>query len=375
MDVAIIVTYRCNAHCSMCYVWQNPSQPDQEISLETLARLPNTFGTINLTGGEPTLRKDLMQIVDMLYPKAQKFEISSNGLLPEKLEPIIQKYPDIKIRFSLEGFDETNNKIRGEKDGFHTKVDGLKRLKELGGTDLGFAMTIQDDNAADLVEMFHLAVNNGYELSTSTLHNGFQFHKNDNLPYDRMRIAHAIERLIVEQLKTNDIKTWFRAYLDLGLVAKVLGNKRLLACEAGKEGTFIDPWGNVYACNVRPDLYLGSLEKQSWEEIVSGPAYDSALAAIRVCPDNCWMVGSAKSAMRNPRFTRLPRWTPFAWVVSNKLRVMLGKEIDFTKYVDYSTVRDNVTAPRRPFFLDHPIKRKLQHKEDNHYNLGEYRNI
>ena len=44
-------------------------------------------------------------------------EISSNGLHPEKLVPIIKKYPNIKVRFSLEGDETTNNRIRGEDDG------------------------------------------------------------------------------------------------------------------------------------------------------------------------------------------------------------------------------------------------------------------
>ncbi len=375
MEIAIILTYRCNSKCSMCNIWKNPSLPDGEISLETLAKLPDNFDSINLTGGEPTLRKDLVGIVDLLYPKAHKFEISSNGLLPEKLEPIIQKYPDIKIRFSLEGFEKTSNLIRGEKDGFHTKVDGLKRLKELGGTDLGFAITIQDDNVTDLVELFHFAEQNGYELSTSTLHNGFQFHKNDNFPYDRLRIAHHIEGLIVEQLKTNNVKNWFRAYLDLGLVAKVLGNHRLLPCRAGIGGVFIDPWGDVFACNVRPDLYLGSLEKQTWEEVLSGPVMEKVLEEVSHCQQNCWMVGTAKAAMRDPRFVKLPRWTPLSWVVYNKIRLLLGKGVNFERYVNYSTARNDSPVKKRPFYLDESVKRKPQAKTDLHYvQIGEITN-
>ena len=277
MDISIILTYRCNSKCSMCNVWKNPSLPEEEISLETLAKIPDHVGTINLTGGEPTLRKDLGEIVDLLYPRAQKLEISSNGLLPEKIEPIIKKYPDIKIRFSLEGNEKTNNMIRGEKNGFRTKVDGLARLKELGGTDLGFAVVIQDDNVADLVELFRFAEEHGYELSASTLHNGFQFHKNDNIPHDRLLIAHHIEGLIIEQLKTNNIKNWFRAYIGVGLMARVLGNKRLLPCRVGYEGVFVDPWGDVFACNVRPDLYMGNLGNQLWSEIVSGQKSSSGV--------------------------------------------------------------------------------------------------
>jgi radical SAM protein with 4Fe4S-binding SPASM domain len=368
MDIAIILTYRCNSRCSMCNIWKNPSLPEEEISVETLAKIPEHVGTINLTGGEPTLRRDLGEIVDLLYPRAQKFEISSNGLLPEKIEPIIKKYPDIKIRFSLEGNEKTNNMIRGEKNGFRTKVDGLARLKELGGKDLGFAVVIQDDNVADLVELFRFAEENGYELSTSTLHNGFQFHKNDNIPYNRLRIAHHIEGLIIEQLKTNTIKNWFRAYIDLGLIAKVLGNKRLLACKAGNEILFIDPWGDVFACNVRPDLYMGNLGNQLWPDIISGQKALQVLEEVNKCQQNCWMVGTAKGSMRNHRFPKLPRLEPFAWVVHNKIRLLLGKNIDFQYYVEYPTLIDKTPAPARPSHLDETVKRKIQTKNDQHYS-------
>ncbi len=375
MHIPIIVTYRCNSKCSMCYVWKNPSLPNEEISLDMLEKLPGDLDTINLTGGEPTLRADLMEIVDLLYPKTQKFEISSNGLLPHRLEPIIRKYPDIKIRFSLEGFEESNNLIRGEKDGYQIKVKGLLRLKELGGTDLGFATVIQDDNAADLVGLFRFAEEHGFELSTSTLHNGFQFHKNDNFPYDRMRIARCIENLIVEQLKTNNVKNWFRAYITLGLEKRILGGRRLLPCKHGYESVFIDPWGDVFACNVRPDLYMGNLGNQPWQEIVSGPRAQQVLEEVDKCQQNCWMAGVAKGAMRNPRFKKLPRLEPFEWVIYNKIRLLLGKNINFQHYVDYPTVIDKISMPNRPSYLNKTVKKRIQTKNDQHYSQpGRYMN-
>ncbi len=74
----------------------------------------------------------------MSIPKPRITEISSNGLHSERLVPIIKKYPNIKVRFSLEGDRETSDAIRGEKNGYETKVAGLRMLKEAGGTDLGF---------------------------------------------------------------------------------------------------------------------------------------------------------------------------------------------------------------------------------------------
>jgi MoaA/NifB/PqqE/SkfB family radical SAM enzyme len=359
----------------MCYVWQNPSRSKDEISLKTLEKIPPGICYLNLTGGEPTLRQDLMEIVDLLYPKADTLEISSNGLLPEKLEPIVKKYPCMKIRFSLEGFEPTNSKIRGEKDGYRKKINGLLRLKELGGKDIGFGAVIQDDNAEELVELFRLAKKHGFEFATSTLHNGFQFHKSDNFPYDRIKIARHIGELITEMLKGFDVKNWFRAYLNLGLMAKILGQDRILPCSAATDFVFIDPWSDVYACNVRPDLKLGNLEKQDWDEIMNSPVVEEVKKKVSKCTHNCWMVGSAKAAMRHPKYAKVPKLAPLQWVIYNKLKIMFGGNINFERYLDFKNVHKDKQVPRRKFFLNEKVKRTLQLKDEPHYQrFGEFFN-
>src|SRR5665213_13708 len=75
MDLTIISTYRCNSKCQMCYIWKNPTDPREEVSLETLSKLPDGFDNLNVSGGEPTLRRDLGELVELLYPKARILEI------------------------------------------------------------------------------------------------------------------------------------------------------------------------------------------------------------------------------------------------------------------------------------------------------------
>jgi MoaA/NifB/PqqE/SkfB family radical SAM enzyme len=360
----------------MCHVWRNPTLPSEEIDLATLEKVPNGIDNLNITGGEPTLRADLMDMVEILYPKARKLEISSNGLHPERLEAVIRKYPDVKIRFSLEGREAINNLLRGEDNGFEIKVTGLKRLKELGGCDLGFATVIQDDNIDDLIYIFKLTQEMGVELATSTLHNGYQFHKNDNFPYDRIKLAKGIEKLILEMLKTNSIKNWFRAYLNLGLIEKVLGHKRLIPCTAATDFVFVDPWCDVYACNVRPDLKMGNLKDQAWEDIYNSKLAKDIRGIISKCQHNCWMVGSARTAMRHPHFTKLPKWKPFLWVIYQKLRISIGLPIQFDKYVDYHKLDTHTPGCVRPSYLGVTgIKRTVQRKQDQHYTtLGEFEN-
>src|SRR5215469_14908432 len=325
MDLTVISTFRCNSKCQMCYIWKNPTEPKEEVTLETLSKLPGGFDNLNISGGEPTFRRDLVELVDLLYPKARIMEISSNGLHWERLLPIIRKFPNIKVRFSIEGDESTNNHIRGEEDGYAKKVAGLRALREAGGADLGFAMVIQDENASQVVQIYELANSMGFELSTSTLHNAWQFYKNDNYFYDRIAVAKQVESLITSMLRSNRPKDWFRGYLNLGLIEKILGHPRLIRCTAGTDFAFIDPWSDVWACNVRSDVLMGNLACQSWEEILASHQARKSVGKVHACQQNCWMVTTARTAMRSTLVPQVPKMKPLTWVLTNKLRTTFGK--------------------------------------------------
>lgn len=376
MDLTIISTFRCNSKCQMCYIWKNPTDPREEVSLETLSKLPGGFDNLNVSGGEPTLRTDLHELIDVVYPKARITEISSNGLHPERLVPIIKKYPNIKVRFSLEGDEITNNTIRGEKDGYATKIEGLRKLQEAGGTDLGFAFVIQDENVSQLVKTYEMARSMGFELATSTLHNAWQFYKNDNYFYDRLPVAKQVEGLITAMLKTNSVKNWFRGYLNLGLIEKILGHDRLIKCTAGTDFAFIDPWSDVWACNVRSDLPFGNLAKQSWEEIINSRKARESIDKVAGCAQNCWMVTTARTAMRSTIIPQFPKLAPLMWVLKNKFLVSIDKPIDFARYVDYTNVHQSPHV-QRVSFLGEKVKAKLERNRDTvdaRYPLKEFYN-
>jgi MoaA/NifB/PqqE/SkfB family radical SAM enzyme len=360
----------------MCYIWKNPTDPREEVSLETLAKLPGGFDNLNVSGGEPTLRTDLHELIDVVYPKARITEISSNGLHPERLAPIIKKYPNIKVRFSLEGNEVTNNQIRGEDDGYATKIAGLRMLQEAGGTDLGFAFVIQDENVSQLVNVYEMAQSMGFELATSTLHNAWQFYKNDNYFYDRSSVARQVEGLVTAMLKTRSIKNWFRAYLNLGLIEKILGHDRLIPCTAGKDFAFIDPWSDVWACNVRSDLPFGNLARQTWEEIIKSKLATDTCSKVGQCTQNCWMVTTARTAMRSAIVPQFPKMKPLLWVLRNKAAVSLGRAIPFDQYINYNVVRSSPNVQRVSFLEQRP-KVKLQKNRntvDARYPLGEFYN-
>lgn len=386
MDLSVITTYRCNSKCQMCYIWQNPTIPKEEITPAILSKLPSGFDNVNITGGEPTLREDLFEICDVLSPKSRTLEISSNGLKPHLLVPIVEKYPFIKIRLSLEGKEATNNIIRGEKNGFKNKLEGMKELKKAGGKDLGFAFVVQDENASELMFVYELTQKMGLELSTSTLHNAWQFYKNDNYHYNRVKSAKSIEDLISGMLDTWNVKSWFRAYMNLGLIEKTLGHKRLHPCVAGVGFIFIDPWSDVWACNVRTDLSMGNIRESTWEEIMGSDFARLSIEKVKVCKQNCWMVTTARTAMRSTIHPSLPKYYAARWVLTNKIKRLFKSNINFDNYIDYSNILPNVITSNsqiqkdgdeivRKSFLNEKSIKKIQTKKDPHYTQGEYYNL
>lgn len=327
MECAIIVTYRCNAHCQMCHTWKFPSKVSEEFPPRVLESLPSGQTKINITGGEPTLRKDLIDIVEILHPKTSRLEIISNGSFPDRLFSVAERYPDMTFRISLEGLPKTSDDIRGLKDGFDKGLRAILGLLDLGVKDIGISMTISDQNVHDLVPFYHFASRMGIEFTQCVPHNSHYFHKLDNEIVDIPAWDKGVREFIRVLLtsKRRDIrlrvKDWFRAYLNLGLLLHVTEGRRPLTCGGGTDFFFVDPFGDVLPCNgMEVKEPMGNLNEHTFQEIWSSEQAELVRRHVAQCDRGCWMVGSAVPAMRKNLLT------PLVWVLKNKVNLYLGRD-------------------------------------------------
>lgn len=320
LNGTVIVTYRCNAHCSMCSRYKAPSRAEKEISLDTIKKLPKMYFT-NITGGEPFIRTDLKEIVRELYKKSDRIVISTNGFFTDRIVDLCREFPQVGIRISIEGLEKNNNEIRGLPDGYRRGCRTLKTLRKMGMKDVGFGMTVQDKNAGDLVPLYRISNRMGMEFATASLHNSFYFVETKNIIHNRPRVAKNFERLINELLKSRSLKKWFRAYFNHGLIHYIYGQKRLLPCDMSFDTFFIDPYGDVMPCNgTRDKEVMGNLNTQTWDELWNGPQADAVRKKVRCCDRNCWMIGSVSPAMR--KYIWIPAW----WVFRHKLKALFMKK-------------------------------------------------
>lgn len=308
----VIVTYRCNARCNMCNRYMHPSKPNEEITLDVIRKLPEMAFT-NITGGEPFVRQDMPEIVEELYKKSDRIVISTNGYFTDRIIDLCKRFPKVGIRISIEGLQETNDKIRGIPDGFNRGYNTLKTLVEMGHPDVGFGMTVQDLNCEDLVPLYEMSNELNMEFATATLHNSFYFGKMDNKIEDKYHVAQNFEKLINELLKSNSPKKWFRAYFNHGLINYIYGNKRLLPCDMSKNAFFIEPNCDVVPCNGMVEkAVMGNLAEQDWDELWNSPQAEKVRECTRHCDRNCWMIGSVSPAMH--KYIWVPGW----WVIKHK---------------------------------------------------------
>ena len=320
LNGTVIVTYRCNARCTMCSRFQAPSRPEEEISPEILRKLPRMYFT-NITGGEPFLREDLGEIVRVLRERSDRIVISTNGFFMDRILDLCREFPDVGIRISVEGLEETNNAIRGLPDGFRRALDTLSALKAMGIRDIGMAMTVQDANARDLMPLYRLAEELGLEFATAAVHNSFYFVQKNNCIHEKRRAARQFEELINAQLKSRHPKSWFRAYFNHGLINYIYGQKRLLPCDMSFDTFFLDPYGDVMPCNgTEEKLVMGNLNSQNWEDLWCSPRAEAVRRQVRCCRRNCWMIGSASPAMHKYI------WVPGIWVAWHKLKSLVLKK-------------------------------------------------
>ena len=325
---SLITTFRCNAQCNMCNIWKFQTNPNEEIDASYYEKLPAGL-RINITGGDPTLRKDIDKIFEILYPKSRLLELSTNGYNTQKIVELANKYPNILIRVSVEGLPKINDTKRGIKDGFDHALRTMLELKKTKCKNIGFSVVISPDNYMDLLHLYDLCVALDVELGNSAVHNSWYFHKEDN----QIESEEALRQheLFVKALLTSKrrhlkdrLKDYGRAYFNRSIHRRLRGDtdEYRPPCGAQSDFFFIDPWGNVTPCNGSGEEWImGNIKEDSFENIMASDKAKAAMEKVRQCKRNCTFIVTERHDM-----VRRP-WVPIKWILRNKWRIRKGQDL------------------------------------------------
>ncbi|RJO64360.1 MAG: radical SAM protein [Candidatus Omnitrophota bacterium] len=150
---AIVFGFKCNNGCLFCYDRENrhlSEKTTEEVKSEILAAKKIGKSWLNLIGGEPTIRKDICELI--AYGKKigfKKVRISTNGrmLAYDDFARQLIKSGVSEIDFSLHGHSpKVHDYLTDTAGSFQQLVKGIENLKKLGFNQIGTNTTITKQN-------------------------------------------------------------------------------------------------------------------------------------------------------------------------------------------------------------------------------------
>ena len=322
-DAVVALTYRCNAHCRMCNIWQ--SRQEDRLRSEHLLRLPKSLRTINLSGGEPFMRDDLAEFVAAARKACPRavITISTNGYLhrriAERMDDILRIDPSVRLAVSMDGVGAAHDHIRGDEGAFERATKLLDAMGQAGYRGLRLGMTISADNADQLIPLSELAGRRGLELGVVAAHAARTHLGVSELEpiADGDKLRQDISAMAAGWLRSWRPRQWLRAHFACNTYRYLTGRPAPLRCRAGSDFVFIAADGTVFNCSV-DGREMGNITAQTWDEIWDSPAADAARRQASRCRQACWMICTARSVYRR----RVLSTT--AWVAWHKLLAHLG---------------------------------------------------
>lgn len=135
-EIRFLLTQRCTHKCNFCHKEGVNAQKSEFLDVEDInfifntARLCLGFESTTLSGGEPLIRRDIIEIVKRLHENLGKVTITTNGfLLAKKIH--IGNYVN-RVNISIHSLDEkTYDVLSGRRNAFHEVIYGLNKFRDL----------------------------------------------------------------------------------------------------------------------------------------------------------------------------------------------------------------------------------------------------
>jgi uncharacterized radical SAM superfamily Fe-S cluster-containing enzyme len=179
----IEVTWRCNLACPVCFVFDGDPPPDP--CLETIARMFETIlhydgprVPVQITGGEPTVRADLPQIIEIVKKSgATHVELNTNGIvIGRDIDYLraLKKAGLTNIYLQFDGLYPPTTKILRGVDVLAEKLQAIEHCR---GEKIPviLSVTIVDGvNERELGDIIHFAMDNLDVISGLALQTAFE---------------------------------------------------------------------------------------------------------------------------------------------------------------------------------------------------------
>lgn len=282
LNLTVSVTYHCNSRCKTCNVWKKETQ---EFSFDEFDRTFKNIGHqpywFTLSGGEPFLRTDLVEIAKSAYDHCKPgiINIPTNGILyqriPQMVEEIIKGCPDsqIIVNLSLDGIGERHDEIRNVKGNFERAMKTYEALRALKykNFNLGIHTVISVFNVSEIPQIYeYMQALKPDSYITEIAEERIELDTiGKGVTPDPEDYGKAIDFLIskMENETHTGVSKMTQAFRKeyYGMVKRVLAEKKqILPCYAGFTSAHIAPDGDVWGCCIKADP-IGNLRDTGYD--------------------------------------------------------------------------------------------------------------
>ena len=297
------ITYRCQSRCLTCNIWQR--KPVNELTTDEIrefAKKNNYFRWLEITGGEPFLNSDIVEIV-------RAFVQNSNGLfiltmptnslcnqemLIGKLRQILEMgIPKVSITLSLDGNRELHDKIRGIPGNFDRVMSMARRLKELqkeyknlffvfGYTMSRLNQGHLEETINDVVKELPWATANNFHVNVGQLSGMYYGNEDMQIAADRESVAKEVKMLLKMRKKEIGMIPIIEGIFLRKLVDYVTTGRSPMKSRSMDVSLFLDSYGNVFP-SIMWDKKIGNIRDTGYDldSIWSSPEADEIRRSIK----------------------------------------------------------------------------------------------
>jgi MoaA/NifB/PqqE/SkfB family radical SAM enzyme len=245
------VTLRCNAHCNFCDYWKtDSSERDNELkSYADAARFFNPM-MITWTGGEPTLRRDLEDLVssvDRAIRVKYMTLITHGGMLTPERGQSLWDAGINQFNISLDFLDERHDEARGIPGLVEKIMRNVPAMRERGIDSIRFNTVIKRSNISELVPIVKRAAELGVGVNFSCYTDNKNGNEEGLIPASEVRLLEeTIAELLAFKRQRRGIITNSDYYLEQ--IPRYVRGETSEPCQSGIRTIHVDPSGYVKRC-------------------------------------------------------------------------------------------------------------------------------
>ena len=199
-SIRISVTQRCNLSCFYCHrEGEDPSKRDEMTpeEIQKIVAVAASFGLgeVKITGGEPLIRRDILDIVTKIHetPGIKEVSMTTNGILLSEYAYSLRKAGLARVNISLDTLKAEKYKQITGVDALGPVISGIEKARDAGLHPVKVNMVLLKGlNEHEVPEMIDFARKNGVILQIIELES-----PNENEFYERYHASlDAVERLL-----------------------------------------------------------------------------------------------------------------------------------------------------------------------------------